>query len=356
MTTPFYRRMNDVQFDDSNVRNNPDNVKVDDSIMPDHVTTSEGGDGTSIAEEVKIIESIDQEKAELKALLSRAGMAGLSYPYAMSSDHIPGMEGFFSRVWNEITGWFHSLLNWHNRWLYNFKALYKQDWFKHTNTWFEALRNNMPSDEQFSGTVAFRADKAEINKHIACLTAVCKMIKNLDKVILSPDRDEIPKEMQNVCRYLELNECTVDLKRPSSSKSATRFTYGSMGRLGTMGYGSSCTLWIANMRNNLQQFKMFYDVLTDADQIAKVVRYMENELNAAYGKADKASDREKGDLSQRALIIKARVTALRAILTASVDLFNTTFITDVMWPLSNLGRQVGMGDNLTSWILATNND
>lgn len=356
MTTPFYRCMNDVQFDDSNVRNNPDNVKVDDSIMPDHVTTSEGGDGTSIAEEVKIIESIDQEKAELKALLSRADMAGLSYPYAMSSDHIPGMEGFFSRLWGEVTNFFQGWANWYTDQVHMWEGVYRQDWIKYANLWLTTLKNNMPSDEQFTGTVALRADRGDIIKHTVCLEAVCKLIKNLEKNVLSSEKDPITREMTNVARYLELNSCTVDFKRPSSSKAATRFTYGSLGRLGTMGYGTDCMIWLSNMSKNLAQFTEVYKILTDINYVAKAVQRMEAELETTYGKMEKAGDSQKAILSERVLNIKSRMTGIRALTKASIDFYNTTLLTDVVLPLQNLGRNTGKVDDLTSWILSTNKD
>ena len=72
--------------------------------------------------------------------------------------------------------------------------------------------------------------------------------------------------------------------------------------------------------------------------------------------AEKAKDRQKLELSEQINNMKARMVAYRAILRATIDMWNTTLVAHFILPLQNLGLKAGVKDDLFTWILATKED
>ena len=276
-------------------------------------------------------------------------------PY-MTADSIPGMEGFFSRIINTITNRFQIFINALHQQVYSWEALLTQNWKQYAERYIKQLSNNLPESEAFTGTVSLRGTKAMMEKNKAALVAVVNLTKRLDSIILSADKDTIPRDMRNVISYLEMNHCTVDPARPSGSSAGTRFTYGELGRLGTAGYGTEPSLFISAMSKGLNDWYGIFTQLTDTKFMDQAVRKMEAEINKRAGAAEKAQDRQKLELSQQINNMKARMVAYRSILRAATDMWNTTLVTHFILPLQNLGLKAGVKDDLFTWILATKED
>ena len=264
------------------------------------------------------------------------------------------MEGFFERLWNSFTNMFQGVYNFLKVTVESYIALFKQDWQEYARRYIKWIYDNTPEAEQFSGTICLRGTRQQMEKNKACLTAVVNLIRNIGSELASKENTAMTRNMRNCAQYLEMNGCTVDLARPSKCKAATRFTYGEFGRLGTMGYGSDPTVFLAHMGKNLDVWGDFFKQFTDHNKIASAVEQAEQAIANEMKKMESTSNpNARAAVGERINNIKTRLTAFRAIMRAGFDLWDTTMMTHIILPVQNLGRNAGMKDDLTSWILAT---
>lgn len=271
-------------------------------------------------------------------------------------DMVPGTEGFFSRVFNTIINRFRVFINSLHQQVYSWEALLTQNWKQYAERYIKQLSDNLPESEAFTGTISLRGTKAMMEKNKAAMISVVNLTRRLDAVILSSEKDTLPREMRNVITYLEMNQCKIDPSRPSESSAGTRFAYGELGRLGTAGYGSEPSLFISAMSRGLNDWYTIFSSLSDTKFMDQAVRRMEAEINKRASMAEKAKDRQKLELSEQINNMKARMVAYRAILRATIDMWNTTLVAHFILPLQNLGLKAGVKDDLFTWILATKED
>ena len=271
-------------------------------------------------------------------------------------DVIPGTESFLSRLVGSISNIFQRFSNALHEQFYSWEAVLTQNWKQYAERWIERLNNNLPDTEQFTGTISLRGTKQMAEKNKAAMMAVVNLTSHLDRVILSPEKDVLPRELRQVISYLEMSNCKVDPARPSQSSAATRFTYGELGRLGTSGYGSEPSIYVSAMKHGIDDWYRIYSTMTNSQFTDIAIKKMEAEVNRLAAAMEKAPDSKKLDMAQQINNIRARMVAYRSILRATIDLWNTTLITHYVIPLQNLGRKAGLKDDFLSWILATKED
>lgn len=273
-----------------------------------------------------------------------------------SGESIPGMEGFFSRLINSISNTFQAYYNFFSNTIIAFEALFKQDWVLYCRRFIKRLNDNLPETEPFSGTISLRASRSMMEKNRVCLFAVANLIKRLDSNIVSSEKDVLTREMSNVLRYLEVNKCKIDIARPSASKAGTRFDYGELGRLGTAGYGTEPSIFVNAMARGVDDWVKIYEIFTDSKFFEMATKKMESEISKRIAAMDKAPDSKKAELATQINNMKARMVAFKSIFRASLNLWKTTLLADFVLPLQNMAQVAGMGDDLTSWILAPNEE
>lgn len=266
---------------------------------------------------------------------------------------VPGLEGLLARTWGSIFNLFQRYINAYASLAMGLSAFFTQNWMAYTDSYIKRLASNNVSDENFSGTVCLRGDRMSIEKIRACLGTVATCFKNFEKNVLSPVKTDLTPELSNCIKQLEMNHCKINIQRPSGSRSATRFTYGDTGRLGTAGYGNGFGMWLSNMQKVYQDWKQYYITFTDPNVIPRAMSKVEADLQAMYTKMERASDKQHFDMAAMVNNIRYRMQAYKAIYTAAIDLWKTTLITFLIIPFEYVGMECGTLDSLTSWILAT---
>lgn len=267
---------------------------------------------------------------------------------------IPGMEGIFMRTLNVIYNLFQQSYNYYTSFIIQFEALFKNDWILMANRYIKLLEDNPPEPEPFSGLICLRATKQKAEAHRSCLKAVVQFLNNLDKEIISSDRNMITRNMQNVVHYLETNGCTVDLRKPSKSKASTRFYYGDIGRLGTAGYGVEPMLFLMGMKRGLNEAADLYKQITNTNKVEAAIKKMEQEIKRLEGQA--TNDNAQAQIVERCNNIRSRFAAFRGILRASTDMFQTSLLSDYVVPLRNLGEIAGIREDLLTWIFSVSDN
>lgn len=264
---------------------------------------------------------------------------------------VPGLEGILSRVWGSVFNLFRGFSNWLTNFFMHVNSIFNQNWIKYTQGYMDRLNANGVTDEQFSGSICPRGEKMQMEKVQACLMTVMALYRNMEKNLLNPVKTDLTPEMYNCIKQLEMNHCKVDLKRPSNSHAATRVTYGSLGRMGTAGFGTSFNVWFANIRKGFNVWCDVFYMFTDPNAIPKAVDSAERQLQAIYTRLEQSPDRERFDMTERINNIKARLKAYKAIHKAAWDLWYTTLKVFYIKPVNYLAINSGKMDSLTSWIL-----
>ena len=302
------------------------------------------------------MQDIDTSATEMMRDFSLTNQEIIGLVKFSDKDVIPGTESFISRLIGSISNIFQRFSNALHEQIYSWEAILTQNWKQYAERWIDRLNNNLPDTEQFTGTISLRGTKQMMEKNKAAMTAVVNLASHLDRVILSPEKDILPRELRQVISYLEMNHCTIDPARPSQCSAGTRFTYGELGRLGTSGYGSEPSIYVSSMRHGIDDWYRIYTAMTNSQFVDTAVKKMEAEINRLSAAMEKATDAKKLDMAQQINNVRARMVAYRAILRATIDMWNTTLITHFIIPLQNLGRKAGLKDDFISWILATKED
>lgn len=267
--------------------------------------------------------------------------------------YIPGMEGFFSRIFGTVFNLYRDIANYFSDLGIQGRELFRQDWVKYGHVYLERIGKNMPSDEQFSGTVSWYSDKHTIDLSLKNIKAMIQLNLNLAKVISNPADVRFTPEQQQVKHALDDHHCDINFEKPGKSKCANRTTFGQMGRIGNQGYGSSCASWLQSANKNLDEYALYFNEILAGGKMKAAIVNAQKESEAIYKKMSQMGDKEKLRASKMADNIRYRLMAYKAINKAGYHYWDNNLLMAVLLPAQNLGRNVGKMDDLTSWILST---
>lgn len=293
-----------------------------------------------------VLRDIEESKKELERLCS----------FSQNMEYIPGMEGFFSRLLGSIANIFTAYRNAFMQYIHLFQAVYDPNWKNIIERSLKYVDEHLPEDEQFTGTVCFRGERSTMEKNKACLISCANLLNRMEANLLSSDKSIVTREMQNVIQYLEINDCKIDIRRPSASTAGSPKYYGSIGRLGTAGYGSDPSRFLMTMRSALNDYEKLFKIFTDTHRIDAAIQKVEAEIEKKTRAAEKASNAQKIQLGEQINVLKERMIAFRSIIKAAYKMWDVTLGVHILIPLQNLCRNAGMKNDLTSWVLATKKD